>query len=143
MRTLTIDEKMSKAVALYKEPLEGFTPNDIRQWLLEHNSDDDFATAYALVANQAGWLMHDIGDPDNSEEEDKRFSQLFDEWWALDGEILQIIIGKIKEYNAQNGTSYPTEGKGTHFIVEPFMNMHGYRDGAGWWVEKEPEDEEP
>lgn len=31
MRTTTIDEKMSKAVVLYKEPLEGFAPNDIRQ----------------------------------------------------------------------------------------------------------------
>lgn len=136
MKNLTVDEKLAKATVLYKEPLEGYSPNEIREWLIQHPTDDDLATAYALVSNQAGWLMHDIGDPDNTEEVDSFIRQRFDEWWALDRELLIKIIFKITEFNKANGTEYPIEGKGTHFIVEPYMNMHGYRDGAGWWIEK-------
>jgi len=137
MKNITVDKKIAKAVVLFMEPLEGYTPDDIRQWLIEHITDDDLATAYAQVSNQAGWLMHDVGDPDNDEETDRKIRQCFDAWWELDQELLSKIIDRIKCYNRDNGTNYPIEGKGTHFIVEPFMNMHGYRDGSGWWINKD------
>lgn len=95
------------------------------------------ATAYAQVSNQVGWIGHEVDDPDNDEKTNKSIMERFEKWWALDKEIQQTIFTRIEAYNKEHGTNYPTSGKGTHYLIEPFMNMNGYRDGCGWWVEEE------
>ena len=139
MKTLKVDEKVAKAAVLIKEPLEDYTPQDVRDWLKENTGDANLATAYAQVSNQVGWIGHEVGDPDNDAETDKSIRARFDEWWALDKEIQQTIFTRIEEYNKEHGTNYPISGKGTHYLIEPFMNKNGYRDGCGWWVEDEKE----
>lgn len=139
MKNITVDEKIAKAAVLFQEPLEDYTPNDIREWLKKNTGDANLATAYAQVSNQVGWIGHEIDDPDNDTETERIIRARFDEWWALDKEIQQTIFARIEDYNKEHGTDYPTSGKGTHYLIEPFMNMNGYQDGCGWWIEDEKE----
>lgn len=139
MKNITVDEKIAKATVLYKEPLKDYTPNDIRAWLKNNTGDANLATAYAQVSNQVGWIGHEVDDPDNDEKTNESIMERFEKWWALDKEIKQTIFTRIEAYNKENGTNYPTSGKGTHYLIEPFMNMNGYRDGCGWWVEDDKE----
>ena len=139
MKNITVDEKIAKATVLYKEPLKDYAPNDIRAWLKNNTGDANLATAYAQVSNQVGWIGHEVDDPDNDEKTNKSIMEKFEKWWALDKEIQQTIFTRIEAYNKENGTNYPTSGKGTHYLIEPFMNMNGYRDGCGWWVEDDKE----
>ena len=139
MKNITVDEKIAKATVLYKEPLKDYTPNDIRAWLKNNAGDANLATAYAQVSNQVGWIGHEVDDPDNDEKTNKSIMERFEKWWALDKEIQQTIFTRIEAYNKERGTNYPTSGKGTHYLIEPFMNMNGYRDGCGWWVEDDGE----
>lgn len=139
MKNITVDEKIAKATVLYKEPLKDYTPNDIRAWLKNNTGDANLATAYAQVSNQVGWIGHEVDDPDNDEKTNESIMERFEKWWALDKEIQQTIFTRIEAYNKENGTNYPTSGKGTHYLIEPFMNMNGYRDGCGWWVEDDKE----
>ena len=136
MKNITVDEKIAKATVLYKEPLKDYTPNDIRAWLKNNTGDANLATAYAQVSNQVGWIGHEVDDPDNDEKTNKSIMEKFEKWWALDKEIQQTIFTRIEAYNKENGTNYPTSGKGTHYLIEPFMNMNGYQDGCGWWIEE-------
>ena len=124
---------------MYQEPLEDYTPKDIREWLRNNTGDANLATAYAQVSNQVGWIGHEVDDPDNDEKTNESIMERFEKWWALDKEIQQTIFTRIEAYNKENGTNYPTSGKGTHYLIEPFMNMNGYRDGCGWWVEDDKE----
>lgn len=139
MKNITVDEKIAKATVLYKEPLKDYTPNDIRAWLKNNTGDANLATAYAQVSNQVGWIGHEVDDPDNDEKTNESIMERFEKWWALDKEIQQTIFTRIEACNKENGTNYPTSGKGTHYLIEPFMNMNGYRDGCGWWVEDDKE----
>ena len=139
MKNITVDEKIAKATVLYKEPLKDYAPNDIRAWLKNNTGDANLATAYAQVSNQVGWIGHEVDDPDNDEKTNKSIMEKFEKWWALDKEIQQTIFTRIEAYNKEHGTNYPTSGKGTHYLIEPFMNMNGYRDGCGWWVEDDEE----
>lgn len=139
MKNITVDEKIAKATVLYKEPLKDYSPNDIRAWLKNNTGDANLATAYAQVSNQVGWIGHEVDDPDNDEKTNKSIMERFEKWWALDKEIQQTIFTRIEAYNKEHGTNYPTSGKGTHYLIEPFMNMNGYRDGSGWWVEDDKE----
>lgn len=137
MKTLKVDEKIASATVLFKEPLGNYTPQDIRDWLKENKGDGNLATAYAQVSNQVGWIADEIDDPENDEKTELIIRKRFDEWWTLDQELLKIILNRLEQHNINNGTTYPTSGKGTHYLIEPFMNMNGYRDGCGWWVEEE------
>ena len=139
MKNITVDEKIAKATVLYKEPLKDYSPNDIRAWLKNNTGDANLATAYAQVSNQVGWIGHEVDDPDNDEKTNKSIMERFEKWWALDKEIQQTIFTRIEAYNKEHGTNYPTSGKGTHYLIEPFMNMNGYRDGSGWWMEDDKE----
>ena len=45
------------------------------------------------------------------------------------------IGGALEEMLTVDGSSV-TSGKGMWYIVKPFMERNGFRDGAGWWVDE-------
>ena len=46
-------------------------------------------------------------------------------------EIAIMASDPLEDY-----TTYVTAGIGLRYIIKPFMERNGYRDGAGWWVKK-------
>lgn len=137
MISMKVDKKLAKAAILFEAPLEGYTPDDIRQWLEErHKTDVAVAEAMASVGQKVGWLHHEINDPDNNEATIAKYEEEYDGWWSLEKELVAEIILRLEKQNAKQGTSYRTTGNGWHYIIEPFMNQNGYRDGAGWWIKE-------
>lgn len=132
--TMFIDEDLSHVVVLASPPLNGYTPDNIRELLEADPRDACIASVTAAVNNQVGWLGHQCDDPENDEQTNKRFSSEFDAWNALYKELVDRIIHRLMEQNKNEGTNYPVTGEGMHYIIEPFMKQNGYRDGAGWWV---------
>ena len=122
------------AVVLSSEPLKGYCPQDIRLWLYQNSSEADFATALAMVHNQSGWLSHDLDELE--EPEHSKALAIFNEWWELQKELYDKIIVILKSENASGKANHRIADKGLHYVILPFMERYGYRDGAGWWVKK-------
>ena len=55
-------------------------------------------------------------------------------WKTLDSELCSRIISILENENLEDSPLRKQEGKGTHYVVTPFMLRNGYIDGAGWWV---------
>lgn len=55
---MIVDEKMAGAAILCGEPLIGYSPTDIRQWLQENgHTDAAIAEAMAAVGQKVGWCI--------------------------------------------------------------------------------------
>ena len=123
------------AEILFSEPLEGFMPDDIRQWLSDHDNEHGLAVATARVHNKVGWLHHDLNDPDIPYTLEIR--AVFDEWYSFEKELYERIITILRAENASGKANHTITEKGLHYVILPFMERNGFRDGSGWWVEKE------
>lgn len=128
------DKILESAVFLLEEPLKDYKPKDIKSILTHDQSDKTLAACFAAVHNQAGWLAHDIDDDDNDEEANNRIIAKFNEWWSLEEELVAEVERRLGNDPDQN------QDIGYHFIVKPFMELNGYRDGAGWWVKREKDE---
>ncbi len=117
------------AYIMTSEPIKDATPDDIRIYLTQNGSEKDLAAAFARVHNQTAWLAHDLDD-----EENPCPREVYDRWRALECELCERIINILKKENEVYGTEYATSGIGTYYIIQPFMERNGYRDGAGWWI---------
>lgn len=136
MSEIYLPENYSDIVVMAAEPLKGYTPDHIREMMTRYKTDEAIAAFMAMVANKTGWIGHDIGDPDNDAETDARIKAEHDAWWALEEELYEEIIRRLETENQEYGTNYVTSGIGLHYIIKPFMECNGYRDGAGWWIRK-------
>ena len=130
---------MTEIIALCSEPLDGFSPTQVRSMFERYTSDDTVATILAGVSNEVGWLMHELDDPDNDEELVSTYRSLFDSWYALERDLVAEVIRRLEEENQTTGTKYLTSGIGTHYIIKPFMERNGFIDGAGWWIKEHEE----
>lgn len=88
----------------------------------------------AAVKSKTGWLRHELDDSDNDNATKAQYHEEFNDWWELEQELVFEIIRRMEQQNRINGTNYRTTGNGLHYIIEPFMELNGYRDSAGWWV---------
>lgn len=122
---------MGDEVIYINDPLESFCPDDVRNWLKTDYSEQHLADAYATTNNKVGWLMHEDDESNNW-----AVHEMFERWYELEKELINKIIIILQEENEKENADYVLEG-GTHFIAKPFMERNGYRDGNGWWVEKE------
>ena len=130
---------MTEIIALCSEPLDGFSPTQVRSMFERYTSDDTVATILAGVSNEVGWLMHELDDPDNDEELVSTYRSLFDSWYALERDLVAEVIRRLEGENQTTGTKYLTSGIGTHYIIKPFMERNGFIDGAGWWIKEHEE----
>lgn len=136
MSEIKSQDSFSEIAIMASDPLEDYTPDIIRDVLTRYQTDEAIAAIMAAVANKTGWLGHDIDDPDNDEDINSRIIEEHDAWWVLEKELYVEIIRRLEEENRTKGTAYVTAGIGLHYIIKPFMERNGYRDGAGWWVKK-------
>ena len=136
MSEIKLPEDLNKTAIMASEPLKGYTPDQMREMASKYDSDEALAAVYASVSNKTGWIGHDIGEPENDEETNNRLKKELDEWWKLEKELYAEIVSRLQKENAEKGTTYITSGKGMWYIVKPFMERNGFRDGAGWWVDE-------
>ena len=134
-----LSKRMTEIIALFNEPLEGFSPVQVRDMFERYTSDDTVATILAGVSNQVGWLMHELDDPDNDNESVSAYRSVFHSWYALEQDLVKDVIRRLEEENQTTGSKYVTAGIGTHYIIKPFMERNGFVDGAGWWIKENEE----
>ena len=119
---------------LTTEPFVGFMPADLRAWIAEHSSDPYLAMALAEVHNHVGILGHELDDVD-----DHWLVYAYEAWWDVEKELYELIIASMCRSNQQGKTTYNLSQPGLHWLVKPFMEKNGFRDGTGWWVPTETE----
>jgi len=114
---------------LHEDPLMGYTPSEVLQWLASVTDAKIIADSYAVVSNHLGMLMHEI---DN---DDPWGAEAFYAWQEVEDELYHQILSVLKAEDAEETERLLSAGKGTHHVVMPFMIRNGYRDGSGWWIE--------
>ena len=122
---------MENALILTTEPFVGFRPEDLRTWLKSHCEDADLAAALAEVHNHTGCLGHEL-----DESNDKWLTYTFEEWWALEKDLYEMVTASMRQANLCGKANYDLEQKGLHYLVKPFMEKNGYQDGSGWWIKE-------
>lgn len=137
-----VDNKKSEvppnAVVLCSEPLKDRSVDDMRLWISQNRAESDLATAMSLVHRKSGWLAH-LTDDEGGE----IYAEESHKWWELEKELCSEIISIMKEENERGAANHNLEKRGWHYMIEPFMNRNGFRDGAGWWIkEKENTNEQ-
>lgn len=120
---------MENTLILTTEPFVGFMPNDLRGWLRSNREDKDLATALAEVHNHTGCLGHEL-----DESNDQWLTYAFEEWWKLEKELYELIRSSMQQANQSGRANYDLAQNGLYYLVKPFMEANGYRDGSGWWV---------
>ena len=120
------------AVVMGSEPLTDISVSDVRHWLNENDTELGLATALAKVNNKTGWLMHDLDELEEAEL--SKAKAAINEWWTLETELYEKIISILKAENTSGKANHTFTEKGLYYVVKPFMERNGYRDGAGWWV---------
>ena len=134
-----LSKRMTEIIALCSEPLDGFSPTQVRSMFERYTSDDAVAAILAGVSNEVGWLMHELDDPGNDEESVSTYRYVFHSWYALERDLVAEVIRRLEGENQTTGTKYLTSGIGTHYIIKPFMERNGFVDGAGWWIKEHEE----
>ena len=120
---------MENYLIIDKDPFVGYTPDDIRNWLTKHNREDDIACVMMIVHNKVGMLSHLC-----DEGYDPWVKYSYEEWYEIETDLVERIRGILSVENKTNGTNYTLDGIGTYYMIKPFMERNGYRDGAGWWI---------
>lgn len=136
-RKTTDDELIPKnCVIMMREPLDGYTPDDIREYLTENPNDYRLAAAFAAVDNQASWVGGDLDDPDYDEEEiHNRLLEKYHAWYNLYEELRRAVVARATERGILAEGAAPEMKE--HKQIDAFMNQNGYVCGSGWWVKKE------
>ena len=111
------------------EPFVGFMPEDMMDWLKNHTEDGDLALAMAETDRQVGFLMHEVGVG-----EDPWRDEAYDRWTDVRKHIRNEIIARMRSSNEAGQTHYDLTLKGGHYIIKPFMEVNGFRDGNSWWI---------
>jgi len=125
---------LKETVILASEPLQGFTPDDVRQWLHGNDTEHGLATALAKVYNQTGWLGHDLDEFEEPELFQAR--AVFNEWWTLCKELYKKVTSILRDENNIGKANHDLSCGRMRDILMPFMDRNGYHDGAGWWIPK-------
>ena len=125
---------MKNLLVIDHGPFTGFTPGDFRCWLSEHTQEGDIALAMKYVSEKASILL-----AYSDFTYDSWMDYAIDEWDELLLELVEQIKSILSHDNRTDNTGYQLDGKGWYYIIKPFMERNGYRDGNGWWIEKSRE----
>ena len=114
------------------EPLPNIVFLDVKSQIADDMSDADLAAAYADVSNKLSALMHELDDLDFDPVHDK-VEQSYALWRDLEETLYAKIVSILAAEN-EAGSQHTITGIGTHYVVRPFMEREGFRDGEGWWI---------
>lgn len=110
---------------LMKEPLEGYTPSDVEQYLSQRNDPDSVCHALMLVRNQFCWIEDNLyDDPPTTDR------ATVDAW----GKLLDKLTAQI--FTLANIQQEDVERLGILKAITPYMSAHGFINQSGWWRKK-------
>ena len=121
-----------ETVILASEPLHGFTPDDVRKWLGDNDTEQGLATALAKAHNQADCCRHDLFGLEGTAY--KEAEVIFCEWQKLRRELYKKAERLLYQENMTGKADHYLSGGRIRDIIMPFMDRNGYRDGADWWL---------
>lgn len=125
----------TETAVMFDEPLKDYTPDSIRQAMEMDNSDESIAMLMAAVSNKTAWLGHDIDDYEADEEaEALSIVSEYEVWNVLLSELYAQIIRRLESADITEQPDDIKNVKGLYYIIKPFKERYGYRDGAGWWI---------
>ena len=120
-------------VIIMGDPAPDLNIEKARELILKISSEQELADLYADVCNKAFWIEDEEYDYDEGTEEHIKACQISDEWFYEEEKLREIIFYILRN----EGIEIPERGYIT--VLSIFMERNGYRDGNGWWVEKEEE----
>ncbi len=120
-------------VILAGDPAPDLNIEKARGIISNISSEQELADIYADVFNKAFWIEDEEYDYDEGTEEHIKACQVTDEWFYEEEKLREIIFTLLRN----EGIEIPESGQIT--VLSIFMERNGYRDGNGWWVEKEEE----
>lgn len=117
-------------MVMSQEPIPEITPDEIREYYAEKQTEQDLADAFAITSNKFFWVADNEYDYEEGSLEHRVARQITDAWGALmdeyEDKIFSILINE--------GVEIPERAQIR--VLKPFMARNGYRDGNGWWIKK-------
>jgi len=126
--------EIENSLNMRADMMDGFVADDLRYWLSEFDTEAGLAIALAQADMKVGWLMHELNDSDKRDVSGVRIA--FDDWRELYKELHARIITIMKDENESGISKHNLDETRGHYIIMPFMERNGYRDGSGWWIRK-------
>ena len=120
-------------VIIIGDPAPDLDIEKARELILNISSEQELADLYADVCNKAFWIEDEEYDYDEGTEEHIKACQISDEWFNEEEKLREIIFYILRN----EGIEIPESSQIT--VLSIFMERNGYRDGNGWWGEKEEE----
>ena len=114
--------------------MAGLSFEEMQHKILSVTSTQELVDAYVLVSNEFWWVEDDLYDYDEGTEEYEKIKSVVDAW----REMLKKLDIRIIETAAEEGLLAERQpNSGMVKQLEAFMDKYGYRNGSGWWIEKE------
>lgn len=113
-----------------KEPIPGWTIDDLQEWYRCHPGESGLAEAFAAASNKFFWVADTEYDFEEGTPEQKEASERI----ALWGKTMDRLKEEIFEILKREGVEIPETGQIT--VLSPFMERNGFYDGDGWWIRK-------
>lgn len=125
--SLEIMDIPKNTMFMYGHKLDGWTAEEVRNWLSQHKKDQP-------LADMAAQVMNHMGELDHASSTDSFESDIYEQWSSLEKDVVDEILKR---------TGTPNTGIAWRDAIAPFMEAHGYRDGKGWWVTSSNDDKRP
>lgn len=90
--------------------------------------EQELAEAYAMASNKAWLVEDDVHDYEEGTPEYQEACRVTDDWFAVEETLRNKIFTILKS----EGVDVSTERY--IYVLKPFMERNGYRDGGGWWI---------
>ncbi len=111
------------------DSFENASPEDVIALLKKGMTDVQLADAFAAVSMRTKEIMF------MAKDDDYWGLQILDAWEKVEDKLISAISSRLTEMGIE-----PPDRKGTHYMVKPFMEKHGYRDGHSWWIKENQND---
>ena len=111
------------------EPLEGTTPEEVREALEANPTEATLAALYAKTSNQITWLFHRMID-----EYVLWFTPRYREWATLEQELSERILEILKRESGEEAGDAKRTTVRTHHTIFTLMERNGYKNFLSWWI---------
>ena len=111
------------------EPHKDWTPDDLKEWLKENQTEFGLAMGISISNNKWVWYAHDCDDEDG-----EQYIPIYDAWWELYKELTFRGFEILEKENASGVANHDLSDIGWYFKIKPLMERNGFIDGRGWWI---------
>ena len=128
-----MENNQKDMLILMEEQFQDITPAVMRNYLLQKQTEQGIADAYAIAHNKFWWVEDNRYDYEEGTSGFIKACAITEEW----REVLIASEEKIFDILRGEGVTIPKTGQ--ILVLEPFMQRNGYYNGSGWWIKKRKE----